>query len=155
MAPSKKHSITKQATSKPLVSAPPTPPNWPAFRPLVPPSDLSLETLLPSQIVLIRNFWTGKLCKDYVSFLKTLPLVTTPGKPKKGDAVRVNDRFQINDEGFAKRLWEETGLKGLILGEGESADEDGEGMSESEREELWYALYLLKLKKLAEKTKGR
>jgi len=81
--------------------------------------------------------------------------VTTPGKPKKGDAVRVNDRFQINDEGFAKRLWEETGLKGLILGEGESADEDGEGMSESEREELWYALYLLKLKKLAEKTKGR
>lgn len=63
--------------------------------------------------------------------------MTTPGKPKKGDAVRVNDRFQINDEGFAKRLWEETGLRGLILGGVESADEAGEGMSESERKQLW------------------
>jgi hypothetical protein len=85
--------------------------------------------------VLIRNFWTSKLCRDYVSFLRGLPLVTTPGKPKKGDAVRVNDRFQVLDEGFARRLWEETGLRGLVLGEGER-DED-EGMSESERKELW------------------
>ncbi len=152
MAPSKKHSSTKPATSKPIISAPPTPPNWPVFRPLVPPSDLSLETLLSSQIVLIRNFWTGKLCKDYVSFLKTLPLVTTPGKPKKGDAVRVNDRFQINDEEFAKRLWNETGLKGLILGDGESADEEGEGISENERMQLWYALHFLRLRSLAEET---
>jgi hypothetical protein len=149
MAPSKKHSSTKPA-SKPAISAPPTAPNWPPFRPLIAPSDLSLETLLPSQIVLIRNFWTGKLCKDYVSFLKTLPLVTTPGKPKKGDAVRVNDRFQINDEGFAKRLWEETELKGLILGDGESVDEEGEGMSESQRKQLWYALHFLKLGRLVE-----
>jgi hypothetical protein len=143
MAPPKKNS--KPALSKPPASAPPPTPNWPPFRPLVPPQDLTLATLLPSQIVLIRNFWTAKLCKDYVSFLKTLPLVTTPGKPKKGDAVRVNDRFQINDEGFAKRLWEETGLKNLILVDGQGAEEDGEGMSESERRELWYALPFAKL----------
>ena len=106
----------------------------------MPTSDLSLETLLPSQIVLVHNFWTGKLCKDYVSFLKTLPLVTTPGKPKKGDAVRVNDRFQVVDEQFAKRLWEETGLMGLVTGDG---SEDGEeGMSESERKELWCDIYV-------------
>jgi len=61
--------------------------------------------------------------------------VTTPGKPKKGDAVRVNDRFQVFDEAFAKRLWEETGLRRLVLGE-----RDGEGeeeMGEEERRELW------------------
>ena len=74
--------------------------------------------------------------------------MTTPGKPKKGDAVRVNDRFQINDGGFARRLWEETGLKGLILGDEEESgmdaeDEGGrEKMSESERRELWYVLLL-------------
>lgn len=61
--------------------------------------------------------------------------MTTPGKPKKGDAVRVNDRFQVTDEGLARRLWEETGLRGLVLGEGE--EEGGERMSESERRELW------------------
>lgn len=148
MAAPKKHSNSKPASSKPASTPPQPPPNWPPFRPLVPPSDLTLETLLSSQIVLVRNFWTSKLCKDYVSFLRGLPLVTTPGKPKKGDAVRVNDRFQVNDEGFAKRMWEETGLKGLILGdgeeEGEGAEEGGERMSESERRELWYVLPFLK-----------
>jgi hypothetical protein len=99
--------------------------------------------LIPSQIILIRSFWTSKLCKDYVSFLKTLPLVTTPGRPKKGDAVRVNDRFQVIDEAFAARLWQETGLRGLILGEGERGPEREEGMSEEERRELWYVLDLL------------
>jgi hypothetical protein len=76
-------------------------------------------------------------------------LVTTPGKPKKGDAVRVNDRFQVVDEGFARRLWEETGLKGLILGDGEEEGEgaeEGERMSECERRELWYAAPLRSLR---------
>jgi hypothetical protein len=148
MAPPKKHS--KPATAKPASTPPQPPPNWPPLRPLVPPSDLSLATLLPSQIALIRNFWPSKLCKDYVSFLKTLPLVTTPGKPKKGDAVRVNDRFQVVDEGFARRLWEETGLEGLILGDGEEkgegAEEEEKRMSESERRELWYAVPLRSLR---------
>lgn len=72
--------------------------------------------------------------------------MTTPGKPKKGDAVRVNDRFQVNDEEFARRLWEETGLKDLILGVAEGAGEEGEGMSESERDELWYVVLYMKLR---------
>lgn len=67
--------------------------------------------------------------------------MTTPGKPKKGDAVRVNDRFQINDEEFARRLWEETGLKGLVLGdrEAEVSEEEEENMNEIEKRQLWYA----------------
>ncbi len=63
--------------------------------------------------------------------------MTTPGKPKKGDALRVNDRFQVIDEGFATRLWEETGLRNLVLGEGRQEGE--EGMSVEELRELWYA----------------
>lgn len=117
-------------------------PDWPPLKPLLPPSDLSLTTLIPSQIVLIRNFFTSKLCSNYVSFLRNLPLTTTPGKPKKGDALRFNDRFQVLDGGFANRLWLETGLKELICGEedgSEATTEDGdEKMSKEQRKELWY-----------------
>jgi len=110
-------------------------PNWPAFKPLLPTSDLSLTTITESQIVVIKNFWTSTLCKNYVSFLQTLPLVTTPGTPKKGDALRINDRFQINDARFANRLWIETGLRELVCGnDGEGAEE---GMPREEREKLW------------------
>ena len=77
-----------------------------------------------------------------MEFLKGLPLTTTPGKPKKGDAVRFNDRFQVSDERFAERLWGETGLRELVCGgeegEGEEEGEEGEGrMSRKERRELW------------------
>jgi hypothetical protein len=57
-------------------------------------------------------------------------LTTTPGKPKKGDALRYNDRFQVVDEQFANRIWEETGLRELVR--------ETEGMSEEEKKELWY-----------------
>lgn len=89
-------------------------PDWPPLQPLVPSTDLSLTTVLEDQIFVIRNFFTTSLCKSYVSYLSTLPLATTPGKPKKGDAVRVNDRFQINDQGLAEGLWTETALKDLV-----------------------------------------
>lgn len=93
----------------------PSPPNWPPLKPLIPAADLSLTTLVQDQIVVIDNFFTSTLCKTLVAFLSTLPLITTPGKPKKGDAVRVNDRFQINDERFAETLWSSTGLKDIVL----------------------------------------
>ncbi|RDW61297.1 hypothetical protein BP5796_11189 [Coleophoma crateriformis] len=138
MAPSKKHSSSKQPLnkSKPQVEA--IAPDWPAFKPLLTTADLSLESVSKSQIVVIRNFWTSSLCKNYVTFLKTLPLVTTPGKPKKGEALRVNDRFQIDDPVFANRLWIETGLRELVCGGGEAGDiEDEDFMSPEERIRLW------------------
>lgn len=95
-----------------------TPPNWPIFKPTLPVIDLALETLVEDKVVVYRNFWPSSLCRDYVAFLKTLPLTTTPpGKPKKGEAARHNDRFQINDPGFANRLWTETGLRDAVLDE--------------------------------------
>lgn len=106
------------------------PPNWPPLRPLIPSSDLYLELLLEDQIYIIRNLLTTSLCKTYVSFLSTLPLVTTPKLPKKGDAVRANDRFQINDPAFAESLWSSTGLKGLVL---DSEDEE----DEASKRDLW------------------
>lgn len=129
MAPSKKGANLKKTVATPEHP----PPNWPAFTPLIPATDLSISTVVESQILVIRNFWTSKLCKDYVAFLKTLPLVTTPGNPKKGDAVRVNDRIQIMDAGFANRLWIETGLREILTGSAEEI----EGMSKEEREVLW------------------
>lgn len=72
-----------------------------------------------------------------MQFLKGLPLTTTPGKPKKGEALRYNDRFQVQDDLFANRLWVETGLRELVLGELGAEEEDGEGMSEEERRSLW------------------
>ncbi|OJD34804.1 oxoglutarate iron-dependent oxygenase [Diplodia corticola] len=126
----------KDAAIKPAAAPPEQrPPDWPAFKPLIPPSDLSLQEVVPEQIVTVPNFWPSSLCKTYVSFLSSLPLTTTPGKPKKGDAVRVNDRFQIQDAVFAKRLWEETALKDIVLGNVES--EDGLRMTEAERTSLW------------------
>lgn len=110
-------------------------PSWPALQPLVPTSDLLLETVLQDQILVIRNFWTSSLCKNYVSFLSTLPLVTTPGQPKKGDALRVNDRFQVDDSAFAEQLWNSTALRELVAGT--SGDDREERMSVDERKKLW------------------
>lgn len=89
--------------------------DWPSLKPLLPTSDLTLNPVLPSQILTISNFFTSTLCRNYVAFLNNLPLTTTPIQPKRGHAVRVNDRFQINDAAFAERLWSSTALKGLIL----------------------------------------
>jgi hypothetical protein len=110
------------------------PPNWPTFTPLVPEEDLALQEVLPKQIVTIPNFFTASLCKTYVSFLSSLPLTTTPGKPKKGDAVRVNDRYQIDDPAFAERLWNQTGLRKLVS---DDAEEGALGLSAEQRKELW------------------
>ncbi|KAH8882707.1 hypothetical protein GQ53DRAFT_753507 [Thozetella sp. PMI_491] len=90
------------------------PPSWPVFKPPLPVSDLAAESLVPGKVVVFRTFWPRSLCREYISFLSRLPLSTTPGKPKRGDAVRVNDRYQIQDPQFANRLWTETGLKDAL-----------------------------------------
>ncbi len=102
------------ATAAPTATATPAAVSWPPFRPALPVVDLALEPLVPDKVVVLRSFFPRSLCRDYVSFLRDLPLVTTPGKHKRGDAVRVNDRFQIDDAAFADRLWSETGLRELI-----------------------------------------
>ena len=110
-------------------------PDWPALQPLVPTTDLTLDTLLEGQIVLIRNLFTSTLCKKYVSFLSSLPLVTTPTKPKEGQAVRVNDRIQFDDPAFAQQLWGSTGLQFLVSGL--AGDENPDGLTREEAKVLW------------------
>ncbi|KAG7291675.1 hypothetical protein NEMBOFW57_001694 [Staphylotrichum longicolle] len=99
----------------PPTAAPAARPDWPAFKPSLPVVELTPESLVQDKIVVLRSFFPRSLCRDYVSFLRELPLITTPGKPKRGEAVRVNDRYQIDDPLFANRLWTETGLKDAIL----------------------------------------
>lgn len=110
-------------------------PKWPALQPLIPTSDLTLETVLDDQIVVIRNLFTTDLCRKYVSFLSTLPLITTPGQPKKGDAVRVNDRIQFDDNAFAEQLWASTGLKDLVTGV--ISHDEHTGLKSEELRKLW------------------
>lgn len=115
MAPKpKSQKSAKQAPKPAAAQEQRPPPDWPPLQPVLPADSLTLETLLPNQIVTISNLWTSTLCAKYVAFLRSLPLTTTPGVPKKGDAVRVNDRFQIDDAGFAQRLWSETGLSEVV-----------------------------------------
>ena len=108
-------------------------PDWPAMSPAVAACDISVGTLLEDQILTIPKLWTSSLCKSYVTFLSTLPLTTTPGKPKKGDAVRVNDRFQVEDADFAAHLWSGTALKEIV----ENPVIDGRELSEADRDKLW------------------
>ncbi|KAI9163353.1 Prolyl 4-hydroxylase, alpha subunit [Paramyrothecium foliicola] len=110
----KNHAVSAKGP-KPL---PTSTPSWPPFKPRLPIVDLELRPHPDTpKIVLVSSFFPRSLCRDYVTFLKTLPLQTTPGRPKRGEAVRVNDRFQIEDDALARRLWEQTGLKEAIIGD--------------------------------------
>ncbi|GKU00081.1 2og-fe oxygenase superfamily protein [Fusarium langsethiae] len=114
--PKPKNKASKPGKVEASAPLPQAPPSWPAFKPPLPVVDLVPEPHpLTSKVVLIPSFFPRSLCRDYVAFLKTLPLQTTPGRPKRGEAVRVNDRFQIDSQDFATRLWEQTGLKEALI----------------------------------------
>lgn len=111
-------------------------PAWPVFNPPLPVSDLSLDTIVPEKVVVVHSFFPRSLCRDYVAFLKTLPLVTTPSRPKKGEAVRQNDRFQVYDPEFAARLWLQTGLKEALTGGGGDDDDDDDD-ADADAADVW------------------
>lgn len=109
------------------------PVKWPPITALVPVEDLFITTLLKDQILTISRFWTSSLCKTYINFLSTLPFSTTPSTPKRGEAVRVNDRFQIDDPEFAELLWSRTALKQIV----EHPVIDGKELNGGETRRLW------------------
>lgn len=143
MPPPSRSKLFKKSHNKSSPCRSNHPLSWPPLQPLVPTTDLTLETLLPDQILIIRNLFTSTFCRKLVSFLATLPLSTTPGQPKKGEALRVNDRFEVDDPGFAERLWKGTGLETLVIGSKGEGEENGEGEEirqkarEEERRRLW------------------
>jgi len=114
-------SVVKEASQRPA---------WPPLQLDRNDEQLELHHSLLNQIVTISCFFPAALCKRYVSYLSNLPLVTTPGVPKKGNAVRVNDRFQIDDPAFAEALWSSTGLKELILDAAQLPDASSEGVKQ-------------------------
>src|SRR5947207_4471831 len=114
MAPKGKSKAFKAAFPSQSEKDSPKLPDWPPLAPVVPTIGLRLDILLDDQILLIRNLFTSSLCRSYIAYLSTLHLATTPGKPKKGEAVRINDRFQVEDASFAKLLWEKTALQELV-----------------------------------------
>uniref|UniRef100_A0A093VWL1 Protein fyv4, mitochondrial n=1 Tax=Talaromyces marneffei PM1 TaxID=1077442 RepID=A0A093VWL1_TALMA len=139
--PAQKPSKKKPTSTTTKPEPTPRAPNWPPLRPLVPSTDLYIEPLLTEQIYIIRNFFTANLCKSYVSFLTSpssaIDLITTPLKPKSRDhAVRVNDRFQVQDASFAELLWGATALKDVVCERrGVEEDEDDNDNDDDGREE--------------------
>ncbi|GAM90996.1 hypothetical protein ANO11243_090430 [Dothideomycetidae sp. 11243] len=125
-------SKSKSALESTTTAPPSAKPDWPLLRPALPPDQLHLTSLLPQQI-LTTPLLSSSLAKEYRLFLSTLPLICTPTKPKKGEAARFNDRFQVTDAAFAEHLWTSTGLASLVL----SGDVDGAPLSEAERKALW------------------
>ncbi|KAK3719236.1 hypothetical protein LTR37_004455 [Vermiconidia calcicola] len=129
---SKKQQPSAKSSNSNALNKPRTP-DWLPLSPVLPAEDLTLGSLLDDQVLTIPRLWTASLCKAYVSFCSTLPLSTTPGKPKRGDAVRVNDRFQVDDPSFAERLWSSTALKQMV----ENPAVDGKVLTAEEKQELW------------------
>lgn len=98
-----------QAEAKP---EPPASLSWPPLPALSPYNHITTSDILPGQIVTLPLF-SAQTCKSYINFLSRLNLSTTPAIPKKGEAARFNDRFEIWDEDFAEKLWAESGLSGI------------------------------------------
>ncbi|GAA5870216.1 hypothetical protein JCM16303_001930 [Sporobolomyces ruberrimus] len=88
---------------------------WPSIPP--PARPLELEVISPG-ILVIDSFFTSKTLSSFISFLNSPSITWTgPSLPKKGEATRTNHRFQIQDDEFAKELFEKSGLKGALRGE--------------------------------------
>lgn len=106
---------------------------WPTIPPRQQYDDeLTLHSLLPDQILTISELWSRKSCKEFVQFLSRLPLVTTPAARKVDEAVRVNDRFQIDDAAFARAIWD-SGLNEVLT----NGVIDGKPLDADARKLLW------------------
>ncbi|KAK9473242.1 uncharacterized protein V1510DRAFT_393177 [Dipodascopsis tothii] len=88
-------------------SAPP-PPAWPALAPRDPWQPVALTTALERQIYVVDNFFSDRACADLVAFVDknraALGFQLTPG-PKRGEAVRVNWRLSVQEDGVASACW--------------------------------------------------
>lgn len=104
---------------------PPAPLSWPPLPALPPYHHFELSTLLPGQIVTLPLF-SAQTCKAYINSLSRLQLDTTPAIPKKGEAARFNDRFEVWDETFAEKLWAESGLSSLDWDGVEGVTDEGQ-----------------------------
>lgn len=87
--------------------------NFPSFP--VNPKPLKLNSLHSSDsILLIQPFFSPSLLLLWSNFLNSpsTPIKLESSPPaKRGEAHRTNSRFGIQDDLFAKELWEKTGLK--------------------------------------------
>jgi hypothetical protein len=100
--------------SKPVPStAPFTQLNWPTIPP--PSSSLSLTSLSSLGLLLIDNLFPPALRRHFITFIDNLSL-DPPRAPKRGEAERRNERFQVQDDAFAERLWRDSGLSKVCEG---------------------------------------
>lgn len=112
---------TKPVKSAPL-SAPRPPPSiaWPPLS-LAPHAKLpTLDRSLHPGIILIDPLFSKQTTQAFLALLtggdSPIQLEPSPAA-KRGEALRTNERFSVQDRDFAMSLWEGTALSAL-LGEG-------------------------------------
>lgn len=69
--------------------------------------ELTLDVLIPDQVLLLPNLFTPKDCARWIAFLDAnLQLDPSPTVPKRGEAVRSNERFSVQDADLAGKLFD-------------------------------------------------
>lgn len=76
----------------------------PQFPSVSPKESLIVDDFVPDKILLIQDAFDESECKQFIKFMEELPLELTPA-PKKGEAVRVNYRINIQSPSFAEALF--------------------------------------------------
>lgn len=72
-----------------------------------PGRELVLKELIADQVLLLPEFFTPKDCARWTAYLESsgsVAMEPSPAVPKRGEAVRSNERFSVQDEAFAARL---------------------------------------------------
>ncbi|GAA6035141.1 hypothetical protein JCM8097_006385 [Rhodosporidiobolus ruineniae] len=100
--------MAKAKQPQPPAAQPAKPLNWPAIPP--PTRPLVLEHLAPG-IAVLDGFFPPAVRKSFLAFVNQSITLNKPTAPRRGEAARTNERISFpNEEGFAKRLWEDSGL---------------------------------------------
>ncbi|KAM0756161.1 hypothetical protein T439DRAFT_320855 [Meredithblackwellia eburnea MCA 4105] len=112
----------------------PPPIEWPSISRSS--SSMSLVQVY-SGLVYVDNLFSTQLCKSFISFFTSpqslVTLQPSPFPPQRGEAARTNDRFSVQDQAFAQRLWEDSGLREICQRELESIVKGPKGKPSSRK----------------------
>jgi hypothetical protein len=105
-----------------------------SFPKLQPKGNLEVVQVEANHIYTIPNFLFGKECEAIIQYFEThLPLVATPGIPKKGFAFRNNDRQSLHNPHIANELWKTVGLGDMIQKQVKESRREGKGLNSNIR----------------------
>lgn len=74
------------------------------------------DCLIDDQIYIVHNMLTRTNCRNFMSFLLNTiaPIMTKPVPPRRGEAMRTNERFSSYDPNFAQSLFVDTNIDMMV-----------------------------------------